>query len=89
MADFATFLQRFATDRPVFDRTGITGKYDLTLQWAPDDLQTDASRHGTDENNSFPGLFTAIQEQLGLKLQEEKRPARVFVVDNIDMPSDN
>ncbi len=89
MADLATFLQRFVTDRAVFDLTGIAGKYDLTLQWAPDDLQTDASRHGADENNSFPGLFTAIQEQLGLKLQEEKRPARVFVVDRVDMPSDN
>jgi uncharacterized protein (TIGR03435 family) len=89
MADFATFLQRFVTDRPVIDGTGITGKYDLTLRWTPDDAQTEGSRQGGDTNNSYPGLFTAIQEQLGLKLQEEKRPAQVFVIDRVDMPSEN
>ena len=42
IADFAAFLQRFVTDRPVFDGTGITGKYDLSLRWTPDELQTEA-----------------------------------------------
>ncbi len=88
LADFATFLQRFVTDRPVFDGTGITGKYDLTLKWTPDALQTEGSPKGAGDN-SFPGLFTAIQEQLGLKLQAEKRPAQVFVVDHVDTPSAN
>jgi uncharacterized protein (TIGR03435 family) len=89
IADLATFLQRFVTDRPVFDRTGITGEYDLTLRWTPDELQTEGSRQSDDNNNSLPGLYTAIQEQLGLKLQEEKRPAQVFVVDHVDMSSEN
>jgi uncharacterized protein (TIGR03435 family) len=89
LADLAMFLQRFVTDRPVFDGTGITGKYDLTLRWTPDELQTEGSRQGDDNNNSLPGLYTAIQEQLGLKLQEEKRPAQVFVIDHVDMPSEN
>ena len=43
----------------------------------------------TDNNGTLPGFFTAIQEQLGLKLQEEKRPAQVFVIDHLDMPSEN
>jgi uncharacterized protein (TIGR03435 family) len=89
LADLATFLQRFVTDRPVIDRTGITGKYDLTLRWTPDELQAEVNRQGDAGNNSLPGLYTAIQEQLGLKLQEEKRPAPVFVVDRTDMPSEN
>ncbi len=89
IADFAAFLQRFVTDRPVFDGTGITGKYDLSLRWTPDELQTEGGRQGGDNNNSLPGLFTAIQEQLGLKLQEEKRPAQALVVDHVDMPSEN
>jgi uncharacterized protein (TIGR03435 family) len=89
LADFAAFLQRFVTDHPVLDGTGMAGRYDLTLRWTPDELQTEGSRHGDDSNISFPGLFTAIQEQLGLKLQEEKRSAQVFVVDHVDMPSEN
>jgi uncharacterized protein (TIGR03435 family) len=89
MADLAAFLQRFVTDRPVFDRTGIAGKYDLTLQWTPDDLQVEGSRQGEDRNSSLPGLYTAIQEQLGLKLQQGKRPVQVFVIDHVDMPSEN
>ena len=88
MTDLATFLQRFVADRPVFDGTGITGKYDLTLRWTPDESQAEAGR-SADLNHSLPGLFTSIQEQLGLKLQEEKRPARVLVIDHVDMPSEN
>ncbi len=89
IADLATFLQRFATDRPVVDQTGITGKYDLTLRWIPDESPSGESRQGDESNNSLPGLYTAIQEQLGLKLQADKRPAQVFVIDHIDLPSEN
>lgn len=89
LADLATFLQRFVADRPVFDQTGIIGKYDLILRWTPDELQAAGSRQGDDNNSSQPGLYTAIQEQAGLKLQAAKRPAPVFVVDHIDMPSEN
>jgi uncharacterized protein (TIGR03435 family) len=73
IADLATFLQRFVTDRPVFDRSGITGKYDLTLRWTPDEMQAEGGHQG---NDSLPGLYTAIQEQLGLKLQDESAQPR-------------
>lgn len=89
LADLAAFLQRFVADRPVFDQTGIIGKYDLSLRWAPDELQAGESRQGDENHSSLPGLYTAIQEQLGLKLQEAKRPAQVFAVDHVDMPSEN
>jgi uncharacterized protein (TIGR03435 family) len=87
LVDFAAYLQRFVTDRAVFDLTGITGKYDWSLRWTPDNAQTEPGRQTDD--STFPGLFTAIQEQLGLKLQEGKHPAQVFVVDRIEMPSEN
>jgi len=89
MVDFAAFLQRFVTDYPVFDQTGITGKYDLAVRWTPDELQAEGSRRGDDKNSSLPGLYTAIREQLGLKLQAGKRPVQVLAVDHIDMPSEN
>ncbi len=89
LADFATFLQRFVADRPVFDRTGIVGRYDLTLRWSLDDWEAEENRPGNSRSSSLPGLFTAIQEQLGLKLQEAKLPAQVLVIDHIDMPSEN
>jgi uncharacterized protein (TIGR03435 family) len=84
MADLATFMQRYVTDRPVVDQTGISGKYDLSLVWTPDGKVT-----STDDPNAPPGLFTAIQEQLGLKLEATKAQVDVLVVDHVDHPSEN
>src|SRR5665213_1540002 len=69
--------------RTVVDKTGLKGKYDLTLTWSPDDGSTAAS------DSSAPSLFTALQEQLGLKLQPAKGPVETLVVDHIEMPSEN
>jgi uncharacterized protein (TIGR03435 family) len=88
LADFASDLQRFVTDRPVFDATGIAGKYNFALRWTPDAAQPDATRPA-ESNSTLPGLFTAIQEQMGLKLEEARHPAQVFVVDRIEMPTEN
>ena len=66
--------------RTVQDRTtGLTGKYDLKLDWAADD---EASETG-------PSIFTAIQEQLGLKLEATKGPVEVLIVDHVERPSGN
>ena len=89
MTDLATFLQRFVTDRPVVDETGLNGKYDIDLRWTPDELENGGSRPGDGTSSTFPGFYTAIQEQLGLKLLEEKHPAQVFVVDHAEMPTEN
>src|SRR3989442_289766 len=65
MADFAGFLQRYhAMDRPVIDRTGLSGRYDFTLRWTPDDRPKTG-----DLTDEFPDFFAAIQQQLGLKLE--------------------
>ena len=79
MANFAGFLQRFVLDRPAVDQTGIEGKFDLVLRWTPDDVR------GGDAG-AEPGLFTAMKEQLGLKLQATKAGVEVFVVDRAERP---
>jgi uncharacterized protein (TIGR03435 family) len=68
--------------RDVVNQTGITGRYDLKLRWTPDDFAANAADSG-------PSLFTAIEEQLGLKLEPGKGPVRVLVIDRIQMPSEN
>ena len=69
--------------RPVVDMTGDERKFDLHLKWAPDD-----TRAGGAASDS-PSLFTALQEQLGLKLESGKVSAGVLIVDHAELPSDN
>ena len=73
----------FNVDRPVVDQTGLTGRYDVQLTWALDESKTSA------DGSAAPGLFTAIQEQLGLKLQPVKAAADVLVVDKVERPGAN
>jgi uncharacterized protein (TIGR03435 family) len=73
--------------RVVLDKTGIDGRFDLTLTWTPDD-STGAGRASPPEN-SGPSIFTALQEQLGLKLKPAKGPVLILVIDQISMPSQN
>jgi uncharacterized protein (TIGR03435 family) len=81
MADLANGLQEFA-DRPVVDRTGFSGRYDFKLQWTRDETRTTSP-------DAPPGLFTAIQEELGLKLEPVKAPVDVLVVDKVERPGAN
>jgi uncharacterized protein (TIGR03435 family) len=71
-----------ATGRPVLDKTGLTGKYDYKLEYAPEDSQPDADSTG-------PSIFTALQEQLGLKLESGKGPVEIIVIDRVERPSGN
>jgi len=73
--------------RPVVDKTDLTGGYDFTLRWTPDDSGPGAAP--ADSNAQWPSLFTALEEQLGLKLTPEKQPVDIIVVDSVEMPSDN
>ena len=83
--------------RTVVDKTGLTGKYDIALQWTQDD-GSDPMFKGTDggppradpaPDASGPSIFTALQEQLGLRLQSAKGPVETLVVDHVEMPSEN
>lgn len=93
MADFADVLQSTALDRPVVDQTGLPGRYDFTLTWTPDESQFGGMgvRVPPPANNATapPDLFTAIEEQLGLKLKPTKAPAEVLVIDSVEKPSPN
>jgi uncharacterized protein (TIGR03435 family) len=79
--------------RTVIDQTGLTGKYDILLQWTPDESQ--AIRPGPDappappSDSAPPSIFTALQEQLGLKLESQKGPVDIFIVDRAEKPSEN
>jgi uncharacterized protein (TIGR03435 family) len=93
MDDLAKVMQSYVLDRPVLDRTGIAGKYNLTLKWTPDETQLHGLRGDTPppaaDVTADPGLFTAIQEQLGLKMDAVKAVTEVFIVDHVEKPSAN
>jgi len=92
MADFADGMQASFMDRPVVNQTGLTDRYDFLLKWIPDGSQSGLGEKmppPADDANTPPGLYTAIQEQLGLKLISTKAPVDVLVIDHIEMPSEN
>jgi uncharacterized protein (TIGR03435 family) len=75
------FLGR-ETGRPVIDKTGLTGKYDFTLEFEP-------AARADKEDRGRPSVFTALEEQLGLKLVSAKEPVEVLVIDSIQQPAAN
>lgn len=93
MEEFAQVMQMAVLPRPVVDETGLKGKYDFMLQWTPDETQF-ASLGGVPPNlpekaDAPPDLFTAIQQQLGLKLEATKAMVDVLVIDKVEKPSAN
>lgn len=96
MADFASWMQSGVMDKPVVDQTGLTDRYDFLLKWTPDESQFAQFRGTgavvpppTDDPNAPPGLYTAIQEQLGLKMGPGKVLDDVIVIDHVEKPSEN
>jgi uncharacterized protein (TIGR03435 family) len=71
------------THRTVVDKTGLTGRYDISLQWTPDEGPS------ADPNADAPSLTTALEEQLGLKLVSTKGPVKTLVVDHIEPLTEN
>jgi uncharacterized protein (TIGR03435 family) len=83
MTDLAGLLAR-QLDQPVQDQTGLRGVFDVSLEWTPDQSQPDPA------GRSLPSIFTAVQEQLGLKLEPRKVPVDVLVVDHAERtPTEN
>lgn len=78
MTELANILT-FDLKRPVRDDTGLKGDFAFTLEWAP----------GLGQSDAGPSLFTAVQEQLGLKLESTKGPVEVLVIDHVERPSEN
>ena len=91
MADLALTLSDYA-DRQVIDKTGLTGRYDFTLQFAPEPGHGPEYRHPGSPpppDAVGPSVFTAVQEQLGLKLEPAKQPVEGLVVDQVERPAGN
>jgi uncharacterized protein (TIGR03435 family) len=75
-------------DRLVFDKTGLTGRFAFNLAWTPDRLPTEAPPPGIPPiDPDGPGLFTALQEQLGLKLRPARGQVDVLVIDSVEHPT--
>ncbi len=84
--------------RTVVDKTGLEGKYDFRLEWTPDESLRGAGPFGEGPSHeaatpaadaSAPSIFTALQEQLGLRLEPQKGPVEILVIDHIDKASAN
>jgi bla regulator protein blaR1 len=93
MESLAHMLSR-TLGNPVIDKTGLTGKYDYRLQFAPDDsvrasMPPPAMGGAPPPETDGPSIFTALQEQLGLKLVAQKQPVDVIVIDHMDQPTAN
>jgi len=86
MANFARNLAPTA-GRSIVDKTGLTGEFDAELTWTPDPSLS-APQDGPPPANDGPSLFTAIQEQLGLKLEAQRGPVDVLVIDAVERPKD-
>lgn len=81
MEAFARILSR-ETHMPVVDRTGLEGVFDIRLRWSPNEAAAES-------NPDTPGLSTALQEQLGLRLRSAKVPVQIYVIDHVEKPSEN
>jgi len=97
MAELASSLSRSELRRTVIDRTGLTGAFDVHLKWivdAPAGVAGPGLSDGSGaalppENLTGPSIFTALQEELGLKLESTKGPVEVLVIDRVEKPSAN
>jgi uncharacterized protein (TIGR03435 family) len=94
MPAFASVLWRRAVHRPIVDRTGLTGRFDIDLTYLPE-LENINGRPASDspflpaQVTGAPSVFTAVQEQLGLKLEAARGPVEVMVIDRIERPTEN
>jgi len=89
MVQFASMMQRAVLDRPVLDKTGLSGKYDFDLEWTPDETQFSGQGPSATTESTKPDLFAAVQRQLGLRLEATKGLVAVLVIDRAERPSEN
>jgi uncharacterized protein (TIGR03435 family) len=81
------------TGRSVIDKTGLSGSYDVKLKYTPEGTQPlpkDAENHESAPSDSErPSIFVAVQEQLGLKLESQKGPVELYIIERLEKPSEN
>ena len=93
IAQLVQLLAQF-TGRPVYDKTGLTGMYDFNLKWAPESAAAGGPFGPPPPgvtplpvDPDAPNIYTAVQEQLGLKLENARGPVEVVIVDRIERPT--
>lgn len=94
MTEFASVMQCVVMDRPVVNQTGLTERYDFELDFMPDESQFGGQfqvryPEAMSDAAKKAGLFTALQEQMGLRLVATRGPVSTLVVDNVQRPSEN
>lgn len=87
IAPLAGFLSQ-VMGAPVVDKTGLTGKYGFTIPWTESEFEVTADNAGGN-GDAATSIFTVLQEQLGLRLESEKLPTDVIVIDHVEEPSPN
>jgi uncharacterized protein (TIGR03435 family) len=88
LSQFAIFLTRHV-QRVVVDRTGLSGNVDVDLTWTPDQIPQTPEQGFPPIDPNGPSIFTALQEQLGLKLESTRGPVNVLVIDRIEQPTED
>ncbi len=95
---WVTFRERHGTvnpeminqvDRIVLDKTGLTGKFDINLQWTPDVNTAPGNDREVAPDPNGPSLATALSEQLGLRFEATKAPVPILVIDHVERPTAN
>jgi uncharacterized protein (TIGR03435 family) len=89
ITQFAGLLNRAILDRPVVDHTGLTGRYDFELEWTPDETQFGGHLPPGPPDNPLPGLFLAMQQKLGLKIEATRGAVDAVVIDRVERPTGN
>ena len=91
MATLARFLSEGQVGRPVVDMSGLSGKFDFKLEWSPDPAQDplQVGNTQTSADNGGISIYTALQQQLGMKLDPRTSPAETVVVTRAELPTSN
>jgi uncharacterized protein (TIGR03435 family) len=89
MGDLASVMQRAALDYPVLDKTGLSARYDFDLEFTPDETVFGGALGAGGDDSAKPGLFAAISQQLGLKLEATRGSVEALVIDHVERPSEN
>ena len=87
LADIAATLGNFVVARMVIDRTGLSGTFDFELKWVPDNMRAGGPDPAGASTPEGPSIFTAVQEQLGLKFEARRAPVEFLVIDSISQPT--
>jgi uncharacterized protein (TIGR03435 family) len=89
MAELASVMQRAALDYPVLDKTGLSARYDFDLEFTPDETVFGGALGVGADDSAKPGLFAAISQQLGLRLEATRGSVEALVIDRVERPSEN